>query len=188
MSLLEQQLRVLTHFLSSQKIKYVILGGVAVSIYGEPRLTADIDVNIILDKSRLGDFLSIAGKYGFYLLSPDGEEIAKESGVIPLCLKKKKIGGKFDLIIAENALEYAAIQRGKTKRIGSVKARFVSPEDLIIHKISSSRPRDIEDLQGLLIRQKNRLDVKYIRAWLEKIDKVNKGVHLCSLFNRLLKQ
>jgi len=38
MSLLERQLQILIKCLTAQKIKYVILGGVAVSIYGEPRL------------------------------------------------------------------------------------------------------------------------------------------------------
>lgn len=188
MSSLEVQLRGLIKCLSEQKIKYIILGGIAVSIYGEPRLTADIDVNIILDKKKIAEFLKEAKKYGFLPALPDAENIAKETGVIPINFIKGKTVGKFDIIIAENILEYTAIKRGRIKKIGSIKAKLISPEDLIIHKIASSRPRDIEDLNGILIRQKGRLDIRYIRDWLKKIDKANKISQLYKLFNSLLKK
>lgn len=101
---------------------------------------------------------------------------------------KGKITGDFDVIIAENVLEYTAIERGRIKKIGSIKVRLVSPEDLIIHKIASFRPRDIEDINGILIRQKGRLDINYIRRWLKKIDKVNKKSQTLKLFKSLLKK
>ena len=159
MSALEVQLKALVKFLSSQKIRYIILGGIAVLIYGEPRLTADIDVNIIFDKAKLNEFLVKAKKFGFCPLFPNTGKIVEKTGVIPMKFTKGKITGKVDIIIAENALEYAAIKRGRIKKIGSIKARLVSPEDLIIHKITSSRPRDLEDLKGILVRQKGRLDI-----------------------------
>lgn len=181
------QLRALVKFLAAQKIPYVILGGVAVSIYGEPRLTADIDVNIILDKRRIMVFLDRAKKYGFYPALSDIEKFAGETGVMPMIFRRNKITGKFDIILAENTIEYIAIQRGRTKSIGTLRARFVSPEDLIIHKITSSRPRDLEDLKGILIRQSGKLDIEYIRYWLKKIDKVNRQSRLLKLFEKLRK-
>jgi len=181
------QLKTLINFLTDQKIKYVILGGVAVSIYGEPRLTADIDVNIILGKNTIDEFLKKARKYNLYPASTNVKKIAKKTGVMPLLFTKRKISGKCDIIMAENQLEYTAIKRGKTRTIGNIKMRVVSPEDLIIHKITSSRPRDIEDLRGILIRQRGKLDIKYINAWLRKIDKVNKKSQLYKLFTRLRK-
>lgn len=188
MSSLEVQLRGLIKCLSEQKIKYIILGGIAVSIYGEPRLTADIDVNIIFDKRKISEFFKGAKKHGFYPAFPDTENIAKETGVIPVNFIKGKTIGKFDIIIAENMLEYTAIERGRIKKIGPIRVRLISPEDLIIHKIASSRPRDIEDVNGILIRQKGRLDINYIQRWLKKIDKANKKSRTYKKFNRLLKK
>jgi predicted nucleotidyltransferase len=181
----EVQLKALIKFLSEQKIKYIILGGIAVSIYGEPRFTSDIDVNIIFDKKKINEFLEGAKKYGFY---PDVKNIVKEPGVIPMNFIKGKITGGFDIIIAENMLEYTAIERGRVKKMGSVKVRLVSPEDLIIHKIASFRPRDIEDVNGILIRQKGKLDINYIRSWLKKIDKANRNSRTYKTFNSLLKK
>ncbi len=187
MTSLASQLQSLVKFLIAQKIRYAILGGIAVCIYGEPRLTADIDVSIILDKERVGEFLKKAKKRGFRALIPNAKRIAKRTGVIPVGLKKGRRAGKFDIIIAENILEYTAIKRGRIKKIDSIRVRFISPEDLVIHKITSSRPRDIEDLKGILIRQRKRLDKRYIGHWLRKIDKANKS-RLYRLFKRLSKE
>lgn len=188
MNFIEVQLKSLVEFLSAQKIKYVILGGIAVSIYGEPRFTADIDVNIIFDKKKIDEFIDSARKHGFCPTFPNIKKIIAKTGVIPMNFKKGKITGKFDIIIAENILEYAAIKRGRVKKIDSIKARFISPEDLIIHKIASSRPRDFEDLKGILIRQKGKLNIDYTRHWLKKLDTASKKSRLCRKFNKLLKE
>lgn len=188
MSLLERQLQILIKCLTAQKIKYVILGGVAVSIYGEPRLTADIDVNIIFDKTKINEFLKKAKKYGFYPSLPNVRKIANETGIMPISLKKGNITAKIDIIIAENILEYTAIKRGRKKKIGSLRARFISAEDLVIHKIASSRPRDFEDLKGILIRQKGKIDIAYIQGWLKRIDKVNKKSKTYKSFKELLNE
>lgn len=186
MNPLERQLQALVKCLTAQKIKYVILGGIAVSIYGEPRLTADIDVNIIFDKRKINEFLKRVKKYGFYPSLPNTRKIVNETGVIPMGFKRGKITGKIDIIIAENLLEYTAIKRGKKKKIGSLKAKFIRAEDLVIHKIASSRARDFEDLKGILIRQRGKLDTCYIRHWLKRIDKANKKSKTHKLFIKLL--
>lgn len=186
MNPLRLQLKALAEFLSEQKIKYIVLGGVAVSVYGEPRLTADIDVNIFLDKKRVGDFLAKAKDYGFYPISHNLDDFIEKTGVIPMLFKKRDVVGKIDFIMAENALECAAIERGKVKEIDSVKLRLISPEDLVIHKITSLRSRDLEDVKGILIRQKGKLDIGYIRNWLNKIDKIDKKGHFLKLFQEFL--
>lgn len=187
MSFLESQLRALAGFLKAKKIRYAILGGVAVSVYGEPRLTADIDINIIFDKKRIPEFLKSARGFHFYPVFRKAAKIAQKTGVLPLAFKGKGAFGKIDVIIAENPLEYAAIKRSRIKKLNSMNLRIVSPEDLIIHKITSTRPRDIEDLNSILMRQKGKLDIGYIRAWLKKIDRINKSPQLCGLFNSLLR-
>ncbi|MFH1996555.1 MAG: nucleotidyltransferase [Candidatus Omnitrophota bacterium] len=182
------QLRSLTNLLSVTKTKYAILGGIAVALYGEPRLTADVDVNIALRKEEIERFIGTAKKYGFYPASSDVHLLAKNTGVIPMEFSKGTVTGRCDIIIAENSIEEAGIRRAKLKKIGSIRCKVVSPEDLIIHKITSSRPRDKEDLKGILIRQKGKLDIRYIRSWLKKISLVDKKSRLSRTFDRMLKR
>jgi len=46
--------------------------------------------------------------------------------------------------------------------------RVCSAEDLIIHKAIAGRGRDIQDIEGIVFRQGERLDVAYIRKWLSE--------------------
>lgn len=186
MNSLERQLKALIGLFSFTKTKYVILGGLAVVLYGEPRLTADIDVNISIRKDEIGVFLSAARNLGFYPIPSNIKSFIKETGVIPLRFAKGNVFGRCDIIIAENPIEYQALKRAKIKKIGSLRAKFVSPEDLIIHKITSDRARDLEDLKGILIRQQGKLDIEYILFWLKKIAKANHKPELINLFKKLL--
>ncbi len=181
---MEKLLKALTAFLSKEKIKYAAIGGFAVLIYGEPRMTVDLDINIILDRKMISKFLSKAKRHGLLPLLSNTKKIAEKSGVIPLRFEKGKGGWRVDFILAENILEYVAIERAKSIKVAGVKLNVVSPEDLIIHKMASPRPRDREDLKGILLRQKGKLDIGYIQNMLKKIDKSNK-THLRTQFRDL---
>ena len=188
MNFLKAQLKTLVKFMSTERVDYAVIGGVAVLAYGEPRFTADVDVNILLKKEEIRQFMRRARHYGIYPLSPKSEKIAKETGVIPLRFKKKDFIGRFDVVLAENILEYNAIKRSKIHKIDNVKIKLITPEDLVIHKMASPRPRDYEDLRGILARQRHRLDLKYIIFWLKKIDQTSPEAQLEKSFLQLFKE
>lgn len=186
MNPLEFQFKQLVKLMKSARIDYAVLGGIAVSIYGEPRLTFDIDINIILDNDKIDDFLKKAKMYGFLPLPSHIKRFIKATGVIPMKFLKNKVTGKCDFIIAQNILECLCIKRAALKKIYSTKVKLITPEDLVIHKITSQRPRDLEDLQGILIRQRGKLDIRYITYWLKKIAEANQKPELLRLFKNLL--
>ncbi len=113
---LEFQLKQLVKLMKDIKTDYAILGGVAVSIYGEPRLTFDIDVNLLLNNDKIDDFLRRSKKFGFSVLPSNIKQFIKTTGVIPMKFSKNKITGKCDFIIAQNILEYLCIERTHFKK------------------------------------------------------------------------
>jgi hypothetical protein len=38
-------------------------------------------------------------------------------------------------------------------------------EDLILHKLFAGRPRDLEDVSGIVLRQRGKLDWDYVKQW-----------------------
>lgn len=182
MNPLEFQLKQAVKLFKAASIDYAILGGVAVSLYGEPRLTFDIDINIMLDKNKLGDFLKVARKYGFMPLPANIKKFVRDTGVIPVKFSKNKAKGRCDFIVAQNILETLCIKRARLRKVYSVKARIVTAEDLIIHKITSRRPKDLEDAHGVLIRQRGKLDTRYITHWLKRIEEAASQPGLVELF------
>ncbi len=182
----EKQLTALRKLLLTTKADYAIVGGLAVILFGEPRLTIDIDVNILIDEKKIDFFLSKAKQFGFCPIKTNIKPLIKKTGVIPLKFCKGDEIGYCDLIIAQNSIERIGILRARIRKIGPIYVKVITPEDLVIHKITSERPRDIEDLSGILIRQKGKLDIEYITYWLKKIERANPETKLVKLFKNLL--
>lgn len=186
MNSIELQLKYLSKLLKAINVNYAIIGGIAVSVYGEPRATFDIDVSIIFNIGDIDFFLKSAKKYGFTPLPSNIDNFVKTTAVIPMEFSKDKMFGRCDFIIAQNSLEFSAIKRARFKKLFSMRVKLITPEDLVLHKITSSRARDLEDLQGLLIRQSGRLDMDYINYWLKKVAVANKQPKLLKIFEKLL--
>lgn len=49
--------------------------------------------------------------------------------------------------------------------VPDVTVRTCSAEDLIIYKLVAARPRDLLDMEGVVRRQRRKLDVDRIRRW-----------------------
>ena len=62
--------------------------------------------------------------------------------------------------------ETEATERAVQMEIEGVKLPVCAAEDLIIHKAISERERDWLDIEGVLLRQRDKLDQYYIETWL----------------------
>jgi len=153
--------------LNKNKIPYMIIGGQAVLLYGEPRFTRDIDITLGVDVDSFQDILSITEKLGLKPAADDPEKFAAKTNVFPVI--DGKSGIRIDFIFSFSAYEREALKRAKHVAVSGVKVKYISAEDLIIHKLIAGRPRDIEDVKNVLARKK-RLDIKYIRKWLRSFD------------------
>ncbi len=54
-------------FLSKEKIPYIIIGGMAVGVLGEPRMTQDIDLIIFTSKNAIPELLDKLKRNSFLL-------------------------------------------------------------------------------------------------------------------------
>lgn len=180
------QLSQLAKFLEKSHIDYAVLGGIAVSVYSEPRMTQDIDLNIVLNMENLSQFLGKAREYGFQPIPPDIKKFVEETGVIPMKFFKRGVAGKFDFIVAQNPIEFAGLKRARLKSIWGVKVKIVTAEDLLVHKLLSERPRDLEDARGIVVRRGRRLDKEYVMCWLRKMDKLSSGSYLIKKYKELI--
>jgi len=51
--------------LNENKVKYIVVGGLAVNFYGIPRMTYDIDLLLDLEEKNLSRFLALLKTWGF---------------------------------------------------------------------------------------------------------------------------
>ena len=144
-------------------ISPICLSGQAVLLYGEPRLTRDIDITLGVDVDKLKNIISLAGDLALKILPENIETFVRETMVLPVV--QEETGIRVDFIFSFSPYERQAIDKARKVRILDQDVNFAAPEDVIIHKIVAGRPRDIEDVRGILLKMPE-IDLAYIRQWL----------------------
>ncbi len=153
--------------LEQRQIPYMIIGGQAVLIYGEPRLTRDIDVTLGVGPERLAEITEFARASAWRLLVEAPQEFVQRTMVLP-CVDPES-GIRIDFIFSHSAYEQQALERVRSVAIGKAVVRFTSAEDIIVHKVIAGRPRDLDDVRSILLKRPD-LDLAYIRRWLAEFD------------------
>jgi len=153
----------LSRGLEGRGIPFMLIGGQAVLLHGEPRLTQDVDVTLGVDPSRLVDLLSLCEALDLTPLPGDTEAFVRETFVLPVM--DEATGIRVDLIFSDTFYEATAIGRALRVRIEGQDVPIASAEDLILHKVFAGRGRDLEDVRGVLRRKAHELDWAYIEKW-----------------------
>lgn len=164
----EELLAKLGTTLKESGIPYMIIGGQAVLLYGEPRLTRDIDITLGVGIKRLEDILEVVKKLSLTTVLEDIDQFVKDTMVLPTF--DNKTGIRVDFIFSWAPYERQAIERARPVSIAGVDVYFASVEDLIIHKIFAGRARDIEDVRIILLKNPG-TDKVYIEKWLTEFDR-----------------
>ena len=166
--MLKRLIEKLATILEQHKIPYMIIGGQAVLLYGEPRLTKDIDITLGVGPEYLEKLLLISKELRLKVLVNDVQEFVNQTFVLPVL--EVKSGFRVDFIFSVSIYEKTALKRVSYVKIGKSKVRFTSIEDLIIHKIIAGRPRDIEDIKNVILINPQ-FDKDYVIKWLNNFDK-----------------
>ncbi|MEO0559227.1 MAG: nucleotidyl transferase AbiEii/AbiGii toxin family protein [Bacteroidota bacterium] len=156
----------LARALADAAIPYMVIGGQAVLLYGAPRLTQDIDITLGVAPDRLTDVLDLLNAVSLRPLV-DPEPFVAETLVLPC--EDAETGIRIDLVFSYAGYERTAMERVRSVEIQETPVLFTSVEDLVIQKLVAGRPRDLEDVRGVLLRQPD-VDVSYVRLWLREFD------------------
>jgi predicted nucleotidyltransferase len=143
----------------------VIIGGIAVTILGAQRFTADVDILVLLSNDQLIDFLDAAVAAGFKSRVTDMPAFARQNRVIPMVHTES--GLKADFIMGMIPLEQEIVARAKKVVINKIEITLPTMEDLIILKAIAHRSKDLTDITGLVKRSQN-LDKKRIEYWVKQ--------------------
>jgi len=171
--------------LKRHELPYMIIGGQAVLLYGEPRLTRDIDITLGVNIDRLSDILAVAKELSLKPLPQEPEPFVEETFVLPAV--EETTGIRVDFIFSFTPYELEAIGRAKKITIMGQEVAFAAPEDLIVHKIFAGRARDLEDVRSVVIKNRD-IDFQYIRKRLAEFDAFSERKGFLKTFEGLLKE
>lgn len=144
---------------------FCFIGGLANLQWGEPRLTRDLDLTVLTgwghEATAIDNILS--------KIEPrmqDARAFALENRVL---LLKSRSGIPVDLAMGALPFEESAIKRAKNISFAGIPLRVCSPEDLVVMKAFANRPLDWSDIEGVLLRQKGKLDKAYMLEQLANL-------------------
>jgi len=170
--------------LAQHELPYMIIGGQAVLLYGEPRLTRDIDITLGFSTDRLPELLSVTTAMHLDPLTEDPAAFVAQTMVLPVI--DNSSGIRVDFIFSFTPYEKEAIGRARKVLIMNQAVNFASPEDVIIHKLFAGRPRDLEDARIIILKNPD-IDKHYIHLWLKEFDESSDRKDLVKTFNEILK-
>lgn len=146
---------------NKNKIEYLICGGLAVNLYGIPRLTYDIDLLLNMKAQNLEKFCKLLKKWGFKPRVPvDIMDFSKKSKRDEW-IKQKNLKAfifvnpdwalsEIDIIIDSTVNYSAAIRNAKIFKSSGITLPVVSLKDLIKMKRNTGRKQDTMDIKNLL--------------------------------------
>lgn len=164
---IEDLLKTIAGILDKLEIKYAITGGMAVSVWGRPRSTADIDIIVELLPKNI-DLLSkelLSVDKDVYVSEEAMREALENNGEFNFIHPQS--GLKVDFWVAKNKDE---ISRHVAKEIEGKEVYFISPEDLVLSKLRwygiSHSTRQLEDIESVFAISK--VDLDFIKAEAKK--------------------
>ena len=165
MSTQEQALADLASLLDRLRIPYMIIGGLANAVWGEPRATVDIDVSLWVAEAEIRSTIAHLTAHLPALVAEPAEFVAR-TRVLPVADSR---GVRIDIVFGMLPFEEQAIRRAVTIPVAGAPVRFCTAEDLILHKVVSDREQDLADVRGILRRQLPRLDLAYLEPRIAEL-------------------
>ncbi len=155
--------------LEKSKIPYMLTGAIAVSYYGRPRLTHDVDLVVQIqleDAKRVAELF----KDEFYVSLEGIVDAVRHSTMFNLI--HPETGIKVDCwILKPKEYDELSFSRRRKEIVFDRETYISSPEDLIITKLDWYKQSDIqkhyEDVVGIFQIQQGKLDIDYIKEWAQ---------------------
>ena len=152
-----------------QKVKYVIVGGIAVNLLGSLRSTADIDILAQMTDANLKKIVTILKSKGYAPKQPVDPIRLSDKNIRQEWIDKKHMKAfnfykkdslnELDIIIDSPVSYEKAVKTCKRYRCDDIIIPVISVDNLIKMKSISSRPLDKIDLEMLRTIKKLRAEL-----------------------------
>ena len=172
--------------LAELQVPWYVFGAQAALIWGRPRLTTDVDVTVGAVPGGMPALLATLEPRGFTMRIDATPDFMRQTSVLPLMHASS--GLATDLVLAGPGLEDDFLARAVRVDVGGATVPVISAEDLIVTKILAGRPKDIDDIRGVLAERGAQLDMGRVRTVLGMIEQAIGQSDLVPKFEAELKR
>ena len=144
--MLNQDFKEFIQSLNDNEVRYLVVGGYAVALHGNPRYTKDMDVWIEMSQENAANMVNALEQFGFGSLGLKAEDFLTPDQIIQLGYAPDRI----DILttLAGVTFEDCYASRVQTA-IDEVNVNFIDLENLKKNKQATGRLQDLADLEKL---------------------------------------
>ncbi len=136
----------LLNLFKKYSVAYMVVGGYAVMLYTEPRLTKDLDLLISVKKKNATAVYNALKEFGAPLSDISVEDFTQEGYFYQMGRPPLRV----DILMSIPGVEFNdAWNRHNKLTIDDIEINFISKKDLIISKKASGRAQDLIDVENL---------------------------------------
>lgn len=161
--------QLLANALEAKAIPYAIGGALAYGVWGDPRATYDVDINVFVRPEELDTALDVLIAAGVAI----DKEVARQADRDGDVLVGRYRGMRVDLFTPTIPFAWEAMTTSKRVTGPTGAAQYLSAEATAVFKLLFFRGKDLLDVEKLIATQQEKLDVAYVRRWL--VDMMGEG-------------
>jgi len=147
---LPQDFKEFLALLNSARIEYLVVGGYAVSFYGYPRPTGDLDIWIAIHPDNAEKLVAALIQFGF-----SGAETAKELFLKPGQIVRMGVPPvRIEVLNSISGVDFDACHARRVNAVlDGVEVSIIARDDLMTNKQAAGREKDLNDLKHLRQRR-----------------------------------
>lgn len=143
---LSQDFREFIELLNKNRVRYLVIGGYAVTLHGFPRYTKDLDVWVEATPENATRVLDVLRSFGFGSLDLQERDFTKPDRIIQLGYPPNRI----DLLTTPSGVDFKTCYAVRKQiQLSGVKVNFIDLENLKRNKQAAGRTQDRLDLENL---------------------------------------
>ena len=165
-------------------VRWYLFGAQAAIHHGVARLTADVDVTVLPEPHSTPDLVSALATGGFRLRVAGADDFVARTRVLPFVHAATRL--PVDVVLGGPGIEELFIERAETHRIEGVEVPIATVEDLVTMKVLAGRPKDLDDVQGMLRARAAEIDLDHVRRTLQLLEEALSQSDLLRQLDQLL--
>lgn len=148
--MLPKPFREFIELLEKNQVRYLVIGGYAVSVHGYPRYTGDLDIFVAIDSKNSCGILKTFRDFGFTDLEINESDFLEVDTIVEIGREPLKIQ-------VMNEISGVSFDEAESTKIlvpvDDMKVPFISLEMLIKNKLSTKRDKDRIDAR--ILKERN---------------------------------
>ena len=143
-----------------QRVKYLVIGGLAVNLYGIPRVTQDIDLLISFDKGNVERLMNVLKELDYQTRVPVNPMLLSDPRMRKIWIEEKNMqvfslfhkhhNFKVVDIIISTPISYEQAEANRTTvEVQDIEIHLIGMDELIQMKKISGREQDLSDIRAI---------------------------------------